>query len=497
MEEGSGARKSASFYSSFKQRLFQRDCSRFRTYIESTTAHGVVHIFIGKSYLRRIFWLAIVLGCATGCLYNCIDRIRFLASKPTTTTITLDRRQEIIFPAVTICNLNMLQRDFLESLGLYEIVQQVLIEAEDSFDTCNHDLSNIWNLPNITYDELFDNGKHRLEDFIVSAAYLGKNISVDSSNFVPTLTRLGICYTFNSGFNGRPVRRTSGTGARLGLRLLIDVNQSQYAATPNFDAGVKIAIHRQSEPPEPDDKGVGVPTGTNAFIHVKQLNVIDKTGRSCNTDDKVSGLNFLREDFNYSSAACANDCFYTQIAHHCRCILSEEYPVDEEGFKNLRPCTIHDMCCVLGQQTTAISCQCLPSCNATSYELASSYSTFPAKSVAQRYFEKNNIDADYLTANVYFESLSISEQETSFSYNIVSLLSDIGGQLGLFMGISIISLFEFIFWLLDETKDRCFGVSERKIKRLLCREKEEEGEDNLVNSDSMLTNTSHYGMIKQ
>ena len=474
---------------SFARNLFKKDSTRFKRYIESTTVHGVVHIFIGKSIVRKLFWLILILGSTTGCLYNCIDRIRLLASKPTATTITIDRRQDIIFPAVTICNLNMLNRDYLEALNLGHLVQRALVGEEESF--CTNELNNIPHLPNITYQEFFLLGKEKLADFIVDCEYLGKNCSVDMATFVPTFTRLGVCYTFNSGFGGRKIHTTNGTGARLGLRLILNVSQSQYAASPNLDAGVKIAVHRQSEPPEPDDQGIGIPTGRNAFINVRQLNIIDKTGRSCISKEEVSDLNFLQEDFNYSSSACANDCFYTQIANACSCVLSEEYTPDREPFKAHPLCTIRDMCCVLAQQTIAISCRCLPSCNSTFYELTNSYSTFPATPFARDSLE--NAGDDLLMANIFYESLSIEEQTTLFSYNMVSLLSDIGGQLGLFLGISIISLLEFLFWVIDETKDRCFGVSEKRLKDILCREK---AKKYLESNDSLTTgkDQKYYGM---
>lgn len=454
---------------SLARRLFSKDCSRFKRYIESSTAHGVVHIFIGKSYIRRSIWLLIVLASTSGCLYNCVDRIRFLASKPTATTITLDRRQEIDFPAVTICNLNMLSREYLESLDLQFIVQRILLDADEGLDSCISSLNNVSNLPNITYQQIFEEGKQKLESLIIACNFLGRNCSVDFENFVPTLTRLGLCYVFNSGFDGRQVLTTNGTGARLGLRLLLNISQNQYAASPNLDAGVKIAIHRQSEPPEPDDQGIGIPPGRNAFINIRQQNIIDKTGASCNSEDQVSQLNFLQHDFNYSAAACANDCFYTQIARACNCVISNEYPADRQPFTSIPLCRSKDMCCVLAQQTTAVSCPCLPSCNSTFYQVTSSYSSFPANFFAT----KGLVDPDnnLLTANIFYESLSITEQVTSSSYDVVSLLSDIGGQLGLFLGISIISLIEFVFWLVDETKDRCFGVSETKLKSLLRREK--------------------------
>ena len=449
---------------SFAKRLFKKDCTRFKKYIESTTAHGVVRIFIGKSLLRRIFWLFIVFASTSGCLYNCSDRIRFLSSKPTATTITVDRRQNVIFPAVTICNLNMLRRDYLESLNLGNLPQLVLLLQDESTDFCNDELSNITDLPNITYQQFLFSGKLELENFIVGCEYLGRDCAIDLDSFVPTLTRLGVCYTFNSGLRGRQILTTNGTGARLGLRLVLNVSQNQYGASPNFDAGVKVAVHHQSEPPQPDDQGIGIPTGRNAFIGIKQLNIIDETERNCITEEQVYNFSFIQQNTVYSSSACANDCFHAQIANACNCTLSEY-----DQWASIPLCLIRDACCVLAQQTIAISCHCLSACNTNVYELTNSYSTFPASLFARDYL----LDAgdDLLTANIFYESLSIIEQTTSFSYGVISLLSDIGGQLGLFLGISIISLFEFLFWVADEIKDRSLGVSEKLLKKLLCREK--------------------------
>lgn len=75
--------------------MLKKDDAVFREYIENTTTHGVVRIFSDKSLIRRLFWLLIVLGASVGCLYNCIDRIRFLVSEPTSTTISIRREHPI------------------------------------------------------------------------------------------------------------------------------------------------------------------------------------------------------------------------------------------------------------------------------------------------------------------------------------------------------------------------------------------------------------------
>ncbi len=65
------------------------------------------------------------------------------------------------------------------------------------------------------------------------------------------------------------------------------------------------------------------------------------------------------------------------------------------------------------------------------------------------------VQSDVVLVNVYFESANVETFTTTSAYTAVALLSDIGGQLGLFLGVSVISMLEFGSWLLDEFRDRC------------------------------------------
>ena len=50
------------------------------------------------------------------------------------------------------------------------------------------------------------------------------------------------------------------------------------------------------------------------------------------------------------------------------------------------------------------------------------------------------------------EDLHITSQTTYYTYMFQDFLADIGGQLGLFLGISLISIVEVLVLVLDELK---------------------------------------------
>ena len=125
----------------WKERLFSKDASTFKKFIESTTAHGVARIFQGKSIIRRLFWLIIVLVAAGGCLYNIIDRVRFLISNPTSTSISVTRRTILTFPAVTVCNLNGFRIEELDARNLTDVLQAATtLVAELGTKDCEEEL---------------------------------------------------------------------------------------------------------------------------------------------------------------------------------------------------------------------------------------------------------------------------------------------------------------------------------------------------------------------
>ena len=114
-------------------------------------------------------------------------------------------------------------------------------------------------------------------------------------------------------------------------------------------------------------------------------------------------------------------------------------------------------------------CDCPVACKYTTYDITTSYLAFPATVVAEKYATMYNTTVDYfynnfLALNIYYQSQNTDIEETVNADSVPNLLSAVGGLMGLFLGMSVISMLEFVTWLLDEFKDRCFGVNDRKLE---------------------------------
>lgn len=469
----------------FKKRLCSNDCRRFKKYVESTTTHGVVHVFSGKSIIRRVFWAVIFLGAMVGCLYNIIDRIRYLAGQPTATTISIKREASLTFPSITVCNLNLVRRSYLEANGLDEFVSSVfqspVIDSDNSSEceslalplmpalrSVSSGRSGMRLGQNAIFHTVQFEGRHFLEEFVVECYFRGRRCNI-TEDFEPVLTQLGYCYTFNSGRSERPIYSANGTGPRQGLQLLLNIQQSEYIASPNGDAGVKIAVHPQEEPGEPSNFGVAIPPGRNAFLALRERRVMDRSSDrtdTCRESNDIEGFNFLQEEYNYSTTACLIDCFFTSISQRCRCI--EAYQPISDTLRSLPDCSVSEICCVIDEYANARTCNCSTACEYTTYDVSTSYSVFPSERFGMDFSQERNltlsqVSNNYLVVEVYFESLNVEREVTEDAYSVVALLSDIGGQLALFIGASFISVLELAMWLLDEIKDRCCGISEQDI----------------------------------
>ena len=435
---------------------------RFNKWLDETTVHGIVHVFKGKSTVKRVFWAIIFVGSLTGCVYNVSDRLRHLLSDPTVTSIRVEVDEKgVPFPAVTVCNLSPINNILTEFLGIKSFVDTVfgayLLHAEEE-SMCPQQLLRDEINDTVKRMTLFDFltlSQVNVDDFILGCS-LGA-FSFDSQDFLncvdqfkPVMTNLGLCYQFNGDRDS--TRYVKVSGARYGLNLLIDTHQTLFSPSFLGDAGIKISLTHQGAIPEPDERGIAVSPGKHAYIALKSERIVDLTSKSGCVDWNHPLKFFPNED--YSLTGCKTDAYLQSVLDNCGC----NEPVSRLSTLDIMNCTISDLCCVTLSYLSYDISNCPVECDRFEYVATTSYSKFPADSLAEQFAQKYNVSTeilhqDFLSVSIYFETINTFVSETSSSYSVTAFLSDLGGQLGLFLGASVISMLELGLLCVDELKD--------------------------------------------
>ncbi len=77
-------------------------------FLKHTTFHGLRHVFLSGSYPRRVAWLLAFLTALALLFTWSSNRVRYLLSSPVYTKAHMVYAKRLVFPAVTICNQNIL-----------------------------------------------------------------------------------------------------------------------------------------------------------------------------------------------------------------------------------------------------------------------------------------------------------------------------------------------------------------------------------------------------
>ena len=203
-------------------------------WLEDSSLSAVTYVFVkSNSYVVCIIWLVVLLAASGGFAYTTYDRIATLIRQPTATTISIERRDELRFPAVTLCSLNLFRQDKVVDLlpndpglvYLSNVISLGLVNTTEcksaasvlaSTNNFNGGWGNLTALTGNNISEILTTQEVNLlrNDF---CKFLGQDC--DFQDFELTQTIGGLCYTFNSN---EPFRTVKGTGAMQGLRLVLD-----------------------------------------------------------------------------------------------------------------------------------------------------------------------------------------------------------------------------------------------------------------------------------
>ncbi|KAK6018880.1 Amiloride-sensitive sodium channel [Ostertagia ostertagi] len=245
------------------------------------------------------------------------------------------------------------------------------------------------------------------EDLVISCTYNAKSCNTtDFREFYDPSH--GICQTFN--FDGN--KTSSRAGPLYGLRMVIRTDQAKYLPWTET-AGVIMSIHGKSE---------------SCFRNCLQERIV--------TDCECYDPAYQHADDGGATPSCADGNQTENLA----CI--ERIENSDSGEFNI----IRD-------------CDCPQPCEVDSYSVTVSTAKWPSTAYKPEECQKNAPDSAWAAANmnclewyqkntllveIYYERMNYQVLTESPAYSLVNLVSDVGGQVGLFLGMSIISVIELL-----------------------------------------------------
>ncbi|OXB69948.1 UNVERIFIED_CONTAM: hypothetical protein H355_012342 [Colinus virginianus] len=269
-----------------------------------------------------------------------------------------------------------------------------------------------------------------------------------------------------------------------------------------FEAGVKVQIHSQSEPPFVQELGFGVAPGFQTFVATQEqrLTYLPPPWGECRSSDM--GLDFFPV---YSITACRIDCETRYIVENCNCKMvhmpgDAPFCTPEQYKECAEPALGEYQDVSLGVTDRTLSpspgllaekdsnyCICRTPCNLTRYNKELSMVKIPSKTSAKYLEKKFNKSEKYISENIlvldiFFEALNYETIEQKKAYEVAALLGDIGGQMGLFIGASILTILELFDYIYELIKE--------KLLDLLGKEEEEGSHDENVSTCDPMPNHS-------
>ncbi|XP_008207212.2 pickpocket protein 28-like [Nasonia vitripennis] len=479
----------------------------FKDYCDHCTIHGLK--YVGDTSLtnfERAFWILSFVLAIFGAAYF----IWLLYAKFMLSPIIISRSSESVslqdfpFPAVTVCNMNNARKSYAKKVvNGNNTLEKVFLEDICDFKTTSNVQSEISDEAG-EWDNVYQfllNVSQNCSQMLYYCEWHGNETNC-TDIFNPVLTDEGLCcnfnavkrilyhprtwknldityasdthldwnpeYTFtNESANAIPWRAFS-SGSNYGLTLALDVDADEYYCSSTASVGFKMLLHSPVETPQIADFAFTLSPGKETRVIITP-HITDAQTSIMKISPKIRRCYFLKERKlrfyrTYTQRNCLQECEANFTLQHCNC-MKYYMPVSNDT----RICGKSDDGCALEARTfmkkklyededplatsfnvTKVpNCRCYPGCFEINYSTEISQSMLMATfDIPVEYFKNN---AEYFEKNIalvhiFFIDDSYMKYSKNQLYGFAELLSNTGGLLGLFMGFSLLSVIEIVYY---------------------------------------------------
>ena len=428
-------------------------------------------------------WIIFFLGATGFCSYLVFQSICNYLQFDVVTKIQLFKESPVDFPVVSFCNNNMFAKNFS-----YEIINGIIKNVyNQTFDEYHEsaknklfyyaDLQNTYTKSSslfAMFNPQYTDDDKKAISFTINEMLIGCTYNqqpCSSSNFSWYFdVEGGNCFKFNSGYdsNGKKteIKKAELAGSYNGLLLQIFVGKSDNINSLLRASGIRLMINNQSLRNRYSD-GINIPTGLSTEVKLSRMffeklpnpysDCQDLTGYDSVLYKAIMDMNLTyRQDdcfdlclqkTNIEKCGCCN-LYYQCLFNKELCLNATQVKCVYETYKIFINSNVNELC----------SSMCPLECESTKIDISTSSSTFPTRSFYEfyknnKYFKElfpnenityNDLRENILEVNIYYDSFIYTKTEESSVCTIIDLISNMGGTLGLLIGISLLSLVEIL-----------------------------------------------------
>lgn len=460
--------------------LFKKIKKKFSVWASNSTFHGLPNIARSKNYVITIIWTLCLIISSCYCLYEIISVIKIYLNYPVIVDVQLVHESPTYFPAITICNLNQFNnkrsKNFIDQIiNSYNLTNKNLNSikyTQELNELLKREIKHL-NLNESTLKLL----GYTIDEMLISCSF--NHLKCDVNDFEWFYDyNLGNCYIYNNKPSLLKSINKGGINHGLQLEFYVgNVNSSAYVTK----TGIQVTIHNQSLLPDLDD-GLYIPTGfeTNLLIDRLFTYKLDSPYSNCvkNVNGKSTLISKLYRDAlinsrssslgEYNQKYCIKLCYQNYIEIECKCSvaslpkINNEFEIcynsseleclnkNRDSFYNSH---VYEIC----------DRYCPTECDHVKYVTTTSAANYPTIWYTNLLRQQLNmlnesyyyIKESTLKVNIFYDDLVFTTSIEVPAVRIEDELANIGGHLGLFLGMSVLSiveLFELFFEFANEIK---------------------------------------------
>ncbi|XP_046563382.1 acid-sensing ion channel 1A-like [Haliotis rubra] len=279
-------------------------------------------------------------------------------------------------------------------------------------------------------------------------------------------------------FNDSEIAQVKKAGDSKNLMVLMNTNQDHYTFVANMAAGIKVFLHDPSVHPDAGSTIVMVASGFSTYVSMKKYEYVYQPlpymafdHVDCVDTTSPKFVNPLKYYSPYTFHHCVMECVQTKAFDQCGCVG----PSDPRGGP-LCSLTREDSCYkpILDAESSKANflegCGCVSECKFDSYTAQVSSSSFPAKVWINHLLktrgaqDKEAMTENFVVLRVFYDQMMVTTITQQPQYTAASLFSNIGGQMCLCLGASMLTvaeIAEFLVFITLFLLDKCRGRKAR------------------------------------